>query len=254
MRPHVFVLTDGGRSGGPGRLWLSHHLAAQTGAPIGAITGRHRDRDVFDALLRKDARFFTDWTAALEEQLCAIEAAVVVVDGWQMYNVAHDLVHVMGRVAGARASARLGRAIPVLDYDVVPAGLSGVQQRGIEAMRLELDDAALARKRHSSFESSELRAEVETTIALEGEEAQRVEILRRPADLDALIADPEAVAQYEAYGAERVAAGIYKDVIRWNEHVAPAVAAICGVWRFGRRSCGPSREEGDAPTPLGFVT
>ena len=52
------------------------------------------------------------------------EIDLVVMDAWQYYNVAHDLTHLMARMAAERASAQLGRRIPVVDYPTVPDELA----------------------------------------------------------------------------------------------------------------------------------
>lgn len=229
VKPNLFVFTAGSRAGDEGRLWFSRQVAAELDVKIGRLFGRHLDRDVYNALLRREAELFTAWTRDLIEELCAMECATVVTDSWQMYNVAHDLVHVMARVAADRASKRLSHDIEVLDYKVAADEVSTPALLGQEAVRIELDDAALSRKRSVAESCPELRQEIAELIAIEGAEAQRIEVLRRPPSLDAILPGPGVLPPYERFGAERVAAGTYTECIRWNQHVAPAIAAIRSV-------------------------
>jgi hypothetical protein len=61
---------------------------------------------------------------------------------------------------------------------------------------------------------------------LEGAEAQRAEVFRSVVGFDAILPRVPAVPPYEEYGNQRVAAGIYKEAIRWNSHVCPVVEAL----------------------------
>jgi hypothetical protein len=63
-------------------------------------------------------------------------------------------------------------------------------------------------------------------VALEGLPAQRTEVFRKPLQLDTIMSSAPAVPLYERFGEERVAAGIYRECIRWRSHVRPLVDAI----------------------------
>jgi hypothetical protein len=68
-----------------------------------------------------------------------------------------------------------------------------------------------------------MAAEVTRALEASGAEAFRVECLR-PATVA-----PERRAQppfYEQYGQRQVAAGLYRDVIRYDQHVAPVKHAL----------------------------
>lgn len=72
----------------------------------------------------------------------------------------------------------------------------------------------------------DLHEELAEVLAVEGVDAQRTEIYRDPVDLDALVPPPDLVPPYERFGAQRVAAGIYRECILWSAHVRPIVDAI----------------------------
>jgi hypothetical protein len=97
---------------------------------------------------------------------------------------------------------------------------------GSEASRIRLDEAALARKRAAAENYEDLREEFQQVLALEGRDAQRLEVFRSVVDLDALMPAPGTVPPYERYGEQRVADGVYRDVIRWSGHVRGIVEAI----------------------------
>jgi hypothetical protein len=225
-QPHLFVLTDGGGSGADDRLDFSRRLAAGVGAPISSLFGSFGDRDLYAAVLARDPAPFLAWTGALAEALAAIDPSVVVVDSWQMYNVSHDLVHVMGRVAAEHAGRRLGHPIRIAEYDPAPARLGAPVPRAARAFAVELDEPAFARKQAAASRCTSLRAELNAILESEGLDAQRIELYRDTPDLGLLTQPTGFVPPYEHFGAERVAAGRYTNCIRWGEHVAPVVAAI----------------------------
>lgn len=225
-RPRLFVLTEGSRSGDQGRLLCAQSLANRTGAKLGSLFGRFRDREIYAAILARDQTPFIRWTADLADALVALDPALLVTDSWQMYNVGHDLTHVMARVAAGRAAAHLRRAIEVVEFEVMPIALAGGRPWGSEAFRVMLDDASLARKYTMVENYQDLREEFRQTLALEGRDAQRFEIFRSVVDFDALMPAPGTVPPYERYGEQRVDAGVYRDVIRWSEHVRGIVEAI----------------------------
>jgi hypothetical protein len=229
-KPTLFVLTDGGGSNEDGRLHHSRIVAQNVGAPISALFGNLTDRETYDALLRRDPAPFLDWTGRLAAALQVLDPALVVVDSWQLYNVAHDLVHVMTRVAANHAGRRRGRNIRLIEFDPAPAALAGpTAPRGNEAFRVELDEPALARKLTAAKEFVNLQQELDAVVALEGLEAQRTEIYREASDFSMLTVPGGTIPAYERFGEQRVATGRYQECIRWNEHVAPIVAALCAA-------------------------
>jgi hypothetical protein len=226
-KPTLFVLTDGGGSNGDSRLHHSRVVAESVGAPVSPLFGSFSDRETYDAILARDPVPFLNWTSRLAAALQVLDPAVVVVDSWQMYNVGHDLVHVMARVAANHVSRRRGRDIRVIEFDPAPAALAGpAPPRAKEAFRVELDDPALARKLTAAKEFVSLQRELNAVVASEGLEAQRTEVYRETCDFSALTVPEGAVPAYERFGEQRVATGRYQECIRWNQHVAPIVAAL----------------------------
>ncbi|HKO58653.1 MAG TPA: hypothetical protein VJ276_22495 [Thermoanaerobaculia bacterium] len=200
-RPIVYVLTDGsGRSGKP-RTAASRELLARCGATPGPIFGRFTDRELYALLLSGDVAPIAAVVEELAHDLRAHGVQMVVGDAWELYNPAHDLCRVMlDLVAGAMANYEIG------DGDVT----------------LTLDDDALARKLASARRYDVLRAEMDGALEREGIDALRFEKLRRARPPH----PPAVMADYELFGAERVASGHYATVIRYREHFAPLVAQL----------------------------
>jgi hypothetical protein len=91
---------------------------------------------------------------------------------------------------------------------------------------LQLDPAALIRKRVAAENYPELKEEIDAAISKFGLEISATELLRPvPADLSASY---EGRPFYETYGEDRVKEGHYHQVIRYREHVRPLMEAL---WR-----------------------
>ena len=89
------------------------------------------------------------------------------------------------------------------------------------SIRLQLDAAALDRKIAAAMAYREMHEEVEAALNRAGRSAYAVESLR-PASTRSMLDQFEATPPaYEATGEQRVAAGQYRDVIRYREHVLP---------------------------------
>jgi hypothetical protein len=131
----------------------------------------------------------------------------------------------MARLAVERAGRQLGRGIDFVEFDVAPRSLGEMPPEGPEAFRVELDDVAFLRKQ-TEGNRPEIRGEFMDVVDLEGLPAQQTEVFRKPLELDAIMSSAPAVPLYEHFGEERVAAGIYRECIRWRDHVRPVVDAI----------------------------
>lgn len=128
-------------------------------------------------------------------------------------------VEIASRVKGHRTEnfdfLPVGRPDPSLD-----APQSGV-------VRLHLDEAAFNRKLAAANAYPELGTEVRSLMDEMGAAAFQAEYLR-PVTNDARSNDDFAGVPpfYEPYGEKQVAAGIYREVIRYRDHVLPISEAL----------------------------
>ncbi|MEZ5956462.1 MAG: hypothetical protein R3C27_04535 [Hyphomonadaceae bacterium] len=185
------------------------------------------DSTLYGCLLASDHEPFLNWVSRLAADLVSREVELVVTDAWQYYNIAHDLAHLMARVAAAEASAQLNRDILVLEFPVVPAALAPTAPRVQEYCSKTLEGASAAAKREAARRFPDVSGEVAEIEALEGAGAYDLERFFLPAPIRALSTPPAAKPPYECYGEARVAAGLYRDVLRW-QHAAPLLSVLAG--------------------------
>lgn len=226
LKPTAYLFTTGSRNGTDrSRFEASKSVIRDAGASVGAAWNGVEDRVVYRWLLSSDHTPFVEHTMRLAEAFEASGVQVVVTDSWQLYNVAHDIVHVMTRTAAQVASERLRRDIAVVDYPVVPFTMVPQAPRGTHVLDLDLSEADYAAKCEAMRRIPLIAEEVAEIVRVEGKGALKAESFSLPVEVDNFDSAPPTRPYYEQYGEDRVRDGRYQDVIRWHD-VASAVAAV----------------------------
>ena len=218
VHPLVVWLTDGSGSIHESRLEDSQSLLANAGGRRSATFGLMTDRDAYKALMAAEAGPFL----ARVDELCRIllddHIHAVLVDAAEGYNPAHDVCHWIGRAAVLRARER-GARIDLFELDLVSH-----PDAGGKGVRLMLDDSTFARKLDAISRYGALKAEVEAAFARYGQEAFRVEFLRRV--VEGPVPPSTWVPHYERVGEDRVREGRYASALRYAPHVRPVLESL----------------------------
>jgi hypothetical protein len=224
-KPVISILTTGsGHGSSRARVEASRRLAAELGATQGELFGSHLDRDVYGWIMDGDARRFIQLAEALAQGFVRQQAQTVVTDSWQLYNVAHDLWHLTVRTAVSLASATLGWRIDCFDYEVVPRSMAG-RAVGPLGRRQALTPAQLERKIALTAGFPEIAQDADSLLRAGGMAFLAREDLHLLRPVEELMPAKGEQPLYEAFGEDRVAAGAYRCVLRW-EHVEPIVLAL----------------------------
>lgn len=217
-RPGVVVVTDGSGATGESRLDDSRTLLERAGARPAGIFGPLTDRAAYAAIMAADPTPFVTCVNALADTLLTEAVRAVLVDAAEGYNPVHDVCHWIGRAAAIRAR-QFGARIELFELDLVshpdPPG---------EGLRLLLDDQAFARKLEATTRYASLKTEAEAAFDRYGQDAFRIEFLRRVVDGPAPL--PSWVPYYEEVGEARVRAGRYASVLRYGSHVRPVIDGL----------------------------
>jgi hypothetical protein len=211
------------------RVQATRHLVEKLGGTPGPLFGEILDREFYELVLRGAPEPFHAWVEALRDAWLAAPPAFVVIDAWQLYSVAHDLVHVMARVAAAEVETRLGLPLACLDYPVVPPTLAAQVPVGPSKVEVRLSSEQLERKLACAHAYPEIAGEIAEFTKAAGLETLATEALHEPPPLEYLAPEPGVIPEYERYGAERVASGTYATPLRWA-HVQAIYASL--VTRF----------------------
>jgi hypothetical protein len=253
-RPTVYVLTDGsGRAGQP-RIASTGEYLKRFGLRPGRLFGRLKDAEVYRLVLARDFRPFVELCEELAASFVEERVGRVAGDASEGYNTTHDITRLV--TDAAVEMARRAAPWPIANYgftvvhrpDHCPARLRA------DALWIELDDEAFARKLSAAFEfypalaaeardalggdgddltaeHFKLKGDADAATDLKGLDVFRAECLRPVTHGDPPFESPEPF--YERHGEARVAAGLYERVIRYREHMLPLAAALAEA--AGRR-------------------
>ncbi len=228
-RPTVFVMTDGSGQLGRPRLQSTTKVLRDAGARPGSIYGQRSDRDVYTAMLSRDAGVFVRMAFTLADRLVADAVDYVVGDAGEGYNPTHDVCRIIVGGAVELATRRGGRRIGNYEYVVAGSREACLTGRCGGTIRMRLDDEALARKVAAALAYPELRGEVEAAIGRSGIEGFRHECLHPVGNRTSWTPTGGGRPHYEEHGLQRVTSGKYERLLRYSEHIAPLHAALWGA-------------------------
>jgi len=229
-RPTVFILTSGSRNGmDRSRVDASRRLLGTLGAQAGDLFGQYLDRDVYAWIMAGETSKFANLARQLADHIVDQRLDAVVTDAWQLYNVTHDLWHLVTRAAVGLASERLGRRVACFDYAVAPPALA-LRSMGETHEFRRLDDAEVRRKQAMADAFPAIAQDVAEVLEVGGPAFIATESLHLPRPMPELLPRPGETPLYERFGEMRVQAGLYDSVLRWR-HAAPIAAELAAMFQ-----------------------
>lgn len=220
-RPTVLVLTDGSGHTDRSRLAKTAALVERAGAKRGELYGRLTDQELYQAILAGEADLFSALAEEIAHVLDRESVEYVVGDAVEGVNPGHDVCRLLLNAAVMRIEATSGRRLKNFEFPVEgPPDDCPLEDRA-DAIILELGEEAYQRKLDAAQFYSEIAVDMARMMATYDLAAFRVECLRPVRyglDIGHRFKHP---AIYESYGEKQVAAGFYRQVIRFREHLAP---------------------------------
>lgn len=220
-RPTVFVLTDGSGRSGQSRLQSTTRILERAGASKGLFYGRVTDCEAYNAILNHDFDLFVGLARELARFLIDEGVDMVAGDALEGYNPTHDVCRLVIGAAVEMANRSGHHEVASFDFLLTSVPEEDVGRQGI---RIELDDDAFARKLAAARSYAELESEVNDALSVDSGRAFRVECLRSVKNEIGFAQNGKPY--YEEYGEKQVAAGHYRDIIRYREHVKPLAEAL----------------------------
>jgi hypothetical protein len=221
LRPVAYLLTDGSGGTGHARTESTRNALASIGVNLAApFPPPLPDAVLYQSLLSGNHRVLCDWTRALTEDLRRREIRTVLADAAEGFNPAHDVCRAIARAARQAAGVARGYAYLLEGRpDSCPAG------KEVNAITVAGRADELSRKYAAMADYPEIQDEVQRATAAWGPDAfAREWIFLDDAPVDC--PPDELPPAYERFGEERVRAGKYSDVIRYDAHVRPFLATL----------------------------
>jgi hypothetical protein len=222
-RPLVAVLTDGSGSTGQSRLTHTSALLEQIGATPATVFGRLTDREAYAAMMSGDWAAFLQVALDLSAAFRAHQITAVAVDAAEGYNPVHDICRILAESAAGLLRAN---APALFEFDL----LGHPDGRG-DGIRLQLDDAAFARKIAAVKQYDALAAEAQAAFDAYGVESFRTEFIRYAPATN--LAPASEIPYYERVGDERVREGRYSQTLRYSAHVRPLMSVLLSLCPAG---------------------
>lgn len=222
-KPTVCILTDGSGATGQSRLAVTDRTFERAGAKFATHFSGVSDAEIYKAVLEQDLDFFVKVAAQIRDLLLNESFDIVVGDGSEGYNPTHDICRLLIDAA-VLSTAHQGRQ--VLNYAFPLMGHPMGHQQTAEDILVELTDEQLQQKieliiSYGAEAGGMLTTEIADTFDQFGQQAFKHERLFLT---DLLQAVPQPTLEkpfYERHGEQRVAEGVYRYVIRYNEHIHP---------------------------------
>ncbi|HUP59322.1 MAG TPA: hypothetical protein VNA69_02755 [Thermoanaerobaculia bacterium] len=214
--PRVFILTDGsGRVGNP-RTHYSRELVQEAGASAGSIFGRFSDAAIYRVLLDRTHDDLVHVAHDLAREFRDDPPACVVTDSLEGYNPVHDLCR---WIAGA-ALRIAGCDAPQYEFSTTGRPMSG-------GFTVELPEDVIERKIAAAMKYEPLRDEVTAKLDRFGREFLRTEPFASIAAWNDTSGFESSKPEYEQIGEDRVAGGVYRETIRFRDHLLPVRESLC---------------------------
>jgi len=225
-QPVVLVLTDGSGHTDRSRLAKTTALIEKAGAKRGEFYGRLTDQALYQAILAREADLFSRLVDEIAEALDRENVEYVAGDAVEGVNPGHDVCRLLLNAALMRIEATTQHRLKNFEFAVEgPPDVCPDEDRA-DAIVLTLGEDAYRRKLEAAQLYSELAVDLARMTATHDLAAFRVECLR-PVRYGLDIGHRfEHPAIYEGYGEKQVAAGLYREVIRFREHLVPLATRL----------------------------
>lgn len=226
LQPEVFLLTDGSGSVDQSRVAQSRQTISASGATLNPMSAAWTDHQAYTAILSCNSAKVIGVVEQLASELQKLAIEWVVCDSIEGFNPVHDLCTVLVANACTLVQKRTTTNIRCLDFPLhgppdhkLVTGCDGL-------LELHLTSLEWQRKRLAIVNNTAISREMQHDFGLYGENAFKVEVLT-PLDIaSSLQSLAQAKPFYETHGENRVRAGVYTQVLRYQEHFLPLVEQV----------------------------
>jgi hypothetical protein len=183
-----------------------------------------KDNAIYSAIIKGETELLKNLADEIAHEFVSHEIDYVVGDAIEGFNPAHDVCRFMINAAVAIASRQMGRSILNLEVCLTGPPIHHSEDASADVW-LHLDENSANEKLQAANEYQAIAFDVQRVLRREGMQAVKTERLR-PACECATCYDSTETPYYEIHGEKQVAAGYYKQVLRYHQHVRPLAEAL----------------------------
>jgi hypothetical protein len=216
-RPIVHILTEGASFGRLPRINQSTKTFTDAGCKPGAIYGRLNDQDLYQSLLTGQRSQLIEIAVELANALVVDRIDQVVVDAAEGQILTHDVWRAIVDTSVAIASDRRNQCIECLEFPLEHWNATDPQACWKSTLNIEQQSV----KRRCVDDYRAVTHEIDLMSAELLDVKIQFEYLR-PSECSTLWLRPKPTCfGYELHGLKQVAAGRYRECVRFIDHVLP---------------------------------
>lgn len=192
---------------------------------------RYTDLQIYDAIIHQDFGLFLGLVKEIADELVREKVKFVFGDAAEGYNPTHDLCRMIIGAALEIIRRRTNHSISNFDFELAKGPTNCPAALKAKALRLVLTDDQL-KYTILVFKRDCPQVADQTDLSNPRFRTEWLRPCHNRAGYDPL---PENPPFYERHGEKRMAAGYYKEVIRYRRHIAPIAEAL---WDFVEKTEG----------------
>ncbi|MCR9223858.1 MAG: hypothetical protein NXH70_07280 [Hyphomonas sp.] len=218
-QPLTAIFTDGSGSINEPRISYSERILEMAGAVRSSVFGRYSDKDCYAFIKARDSTPFVELRDELVEEFLADNVQQIFSDACEYYNPMHDLASYVADAVTIKLASKRGSPADRFVIPIAPSdGLTRVALKSDAVVSLPQTPDDLIFKLEAIGAYEPLAQEIQSAKTLEGEAYLQEKLcLHQP------IAQAPGALEiepfYERFGRERIAAGVYSELITYSEHM-----------------------------------
>jgi ABC-type dipeptide/oligopeptide/nickel transport system ATPase component len=217
--PVTVFLTDGSGNSNNPRIEQSIHLLESKNLTVKRPFKPLSDREIYDLLLAKKFEPFIKIKENLKSLINEENVEMIVGDAIEGFNPTHDVCRYITNCIVSESNKK--RELRNYDFFQDNVKLNIDHPRGVDDIVLELDKKDLELKLDTCNNYPQIKYEVDKFSQVFGNEFFTTEYFRSVTDTSIIKTWDTEIPFYESFGRKRIAEGVYKKLITFEDHVKP---------------------------------
>ncbi len=217
-KPRVYVLTDGSGVSGTSRINSTIKILKDSGASLSPVMGYYTDQEIYRVILENDMESLLSLINKIQLDFAENNINAVMGDAIEGFNPTHDLCRYLINTIVSNIENKTGIKIDNYDFKLEGIITKNVDEETISVLLSEED---FDRKAAAAENYKELAYELNYAVQKYGKEVFKAEYLRKVNKPYISTCWEGEEPFYEKYAKEKIKSGKYKNIITYNNHLAP---------------------------------